>query len=374
MQTAIRLAERGLLPLPLLRFGVRRLCTQRLRDETARPGSSTEDWIEEIGRSDVAEVPEKANEQHYEVPPGFFEIALGPRLKYSSGFFPGGDETLAEGEERMLEITCERADLADGQRILELGCGWGSLTLWMAEHYPNAEIVAVSNSAPQRRFILARAAAKGLGNLTVLTADMNGFDAVEATGARFDRVVSVEMFEHMRNWPELLGRVRGWIEDDGKLFLHVFSHKRLNYPFRVRGATDWMSEYFFSGGMMPSDDLLPRMAAKGTVPFEVEDHQAVSGRHYARTAQLWRENIEAKKSAVMPVLEGAYGDNAGEWFQRWRLFFLACEELFGYRGGAEWGVSHYRLRPAHVSDPTAAGDTSAETARSREPAGVATTT
>lgn len=347
MKTALELADRGLIPLPLLRLGIRRLCSQRLRDAGSDPRSSADAWLREMDRAAVAEVPEKANEQHYEVPPALFEAALGPRLKYSSCFFPSGDEDLATGEERMLEVTTERAQLRDGQRVLELGCGWGSLTLWMAEHFPASEIVGVSNSAPQREFILSRARERGLTNVRIVTADMNGFDAPAATGVeRFDRIVSVEMFEHMRNWRELLRRARGWLADDGRVFIHIFTHRSLNYPFEVVDETDWMSEHFFSGGMMPSDDLLERLAADEGVPFSVEDHSVVSGRHYARTARLWRENLEARRAQVMPVLQRTYGPAARAWYQRWRIFFLACEELFGYRGGSEWVVSHYRLVPS----------------------------
>lgn len=347
MKTALKLADRGLIPLPLLRLGIRRLCSQRLRDEQASATSATEAWLAEMERAQVAEVPEKANEQHYEVPPALFEASLGPHLKYSSGFFPSGTEDLETGERRMLEVTTERAQLADGQKVLELGCGWGSLTLWMAARFPSSEIVGVSNSKPQAEFIMSRARERGLSNIRIITADMNQFDAPAKTGIeRFDRVVSVEMFEHMRNWRELLGRVRSWLADDGRMFIHIFTHRTLNYPFEVRDETDWMSEHFFSGGMMPADDLLERLTEDEAVPFSVEEHTVVSGRHYGRTAKLWRENLEAKRAEVMPVLMRTYGDDANAWFQRWRIFFLACEELFGYRGGAEWGVSHYRLAPS----------------------------
>lgn len=348
MNTALKLADRGLIPLPLLRYGVRKLCTQRLRDEQASATSATSAWLREMDGGPVADVPEKANEQHYEVPPAFFEAALGPHLKYSSGFFPSGDEDLETGEARMLEVTSERAQLEDGQRVLELGCGWGSLTLWMAEHYPKSTIVGVSNSSPQRRFIESRAAERGLENVEIRTADMNGFDALESSGKeelRFDRIVSVEMFEHMRDWRTLLGRARKWIKEDGRVFIHVFTHRTLNYPFDVKDATDWMSQYFFSGGMMPADDLLVKLSEEPDVAFAVEEHSVVSGRHYSRTAKLWRENIEQKKQELMPVLRRTYGADAPAWFQRWRLFFLACEELFGYESGTEWGVSHYRLTP-----------------------------
>ncbi|QDV08043.1 Cyclopropane-fatty-acyl-phospholipid synthase [Planctomycetes bacterium Poly30] len=356
MNTALKLADRGLIPLPLLRYGVRKLCAQRLRDEKARETSSTAAWLREMDRGPVADVPEKANEQHYEVPPAFFEAALGPHLKYSSGFFPSGNEDLETGEARMLEVTAERAQLQDGQRILELGCGWGSLTLWMAEHYPNSTVVAVSNSAPQRKFIESRAAERGLHNVEIRTADMNSFDplagqeAAEGQGPeRFDRIVSVEMFEHMRDWRTLFQRARTWLKDDGRIFIHVFTHRSLNYPFDVRDDTDWMSQHFFSGGMMPADDLLVRLTEEDDVALRVEEHSVVSGRHYSRTAKLWRENIEQKKEAIMPVLRRTYGADAPAWFQRWRLFFLACEELFGYEGGSEWAVSHYRLAPTPLS-------------------------
>ncbi|MFT7074803.1 MAG: cyclopropane-fatty-acyl-phospholipid synthase [Planctomycetota bacterium] len=352
-----------MIPLPLLRFGVKRLCTQRLREEQARETSSTEAWIREMDRGPVADVPEKANEQHYEVPPALFEAALGPHLKYSSGFFPSGDEDLETGEARMLEVTAERAQLENGQRVLELGCGWGSLTLWMAEHYPESTIVGVSNSSPQRKFIESRAAERGLTNIEIRTADMNAFDPLAGGAELFDRIVSVEMFEHMRDWRTLFGRARTWLKDDGRMFVHVFTHRTLNYPFDVRDDSDWMSEHFFSGGMMPADDLLVRLTEEPDVHFDVESHSQVSGRHYSRTAKLWRLNIEQKKGAVMPVLRRTYGADAPAWFQRWRLFFLACEELFGYEGGSEWGVSHYRLAPTPLSgssEPTPSARSASE--------------
>jgi len=361
MKTALKLVDKGLVPLPLLKFGVRRLLVQRLEDEAKRPTSSTDSWIREMESGPVADVPEKANEQHYEVPPGFCLKSLGPHLKYSSCYFDRGDEDLGTAEARMLELTCERAELVDGQAILEMGCGWGSLTLWMAAKYPNSTITGVSNSAPQRRFILNCARERGLTNVEVITADMNAFDALQGRpeGFRFDRIVSVEMFEHMRNWPELLTRARGWLDDAGRMFIHVFTHKSLNYPFEVRDETDWMSEHFFSGGMMPADDLLVALTERESLPFTVEQHDVVNGRHYSRTAKLWRENLENRKRAVMPVLRDTYGASAGTWFQRWRIFFLACEELFGFREGSEWAVSHYRLAPTTVdaaNSPSAHSD------------------
>ncbi len=342
MKTAIQLIERGLVPRPLVRRGIRTLLSQRLEEQEQvygpDPQQALRRFVEHMREAPVALVPELANEQHYEVPPRFFELALGQRRKYSSCYYPSATTTLDEAEEAMLDLTCERAELVDGQEVLELGCGWGSLTLWMAEHYPNSRITAISNSKPQRLSILRRAEAKGLTNLTVLTEDMNTF---EAPGT-YDRVVSVEMFEHMRNWESLLGRVRRWLRDDGRVFLHVFAHRSYAYPFEVKDESDWMSRYFFSGGMMPSHDLIDHLE----VPFEVDARWAVNGSHYARTSEHWLQNMDDRKSEVMAVLRETYGvEEAPRWFERWRVFFLACAELFAWDGGNEWIVSHQRLKP-----------------------------
>ena len=328
---AIELAERGLVPLVGLRLGVRRLLAQRLED--AGDGPTVAEFAAELRDSPIALVPEVANEQHYELPPDFFRLVLGPRLKYSGAYWPDGVTSLAQAEEAMLELTCERAGVQDGQDILELGCGWGSLTLFMAERFPAARITAVSNSAPQRRFIEARAPA----NVRVLTADMNDLRLDD----RFDRVVSVEMFEHMRNYRLLLNRVRGWMRQDARLFVHVFCHSDHAYPFETEGSDNWMGRHFFTGGIMPSFDLF-RSFDEDLV---VEEDWRVDGTHYERTARDWRELLEDRRPEVMPVLRETYGQDADRWYHRWRLFFLACEELFGYRGGTEWLVGHYRFAP-----------------------------
>ncbi|MEM7306973.1 MAG: cyclopropane-fatty-acyl-phospholipid synthase family protein [Planctomycetota bacterium] len=345
MKTAIRLVERGLVPKPLIRRAIRRLLRERqseLRDlYGADRSAGLASWVEAMRAGPVAPVPDKANEQHYEVPAGFFDLALGSRLKYSSAYYPDEHATLDEAEEAMLALTAERAQLADGQRILELGCGWGSLSLWMAERFPAARIVSVSNSGPQRERITGEACRRGLTNLEVVTCDMNAFDAADH-GAPFDRIVSVEMFEHMRNWEELLGRASRWLAADGRVFLHVFAHTRWPYPFEVRDESDWMSKYFFTGGMMPCHDLLDHL----TTPFEVEQRWEVNGSHYARTSEDWVRNLERRRAEVLPVLAATYGaENAGVWFQRWRIFFLACAELFAFDAGKEWIVSHQLLRP-----------------------------
>ncbi|MBI1388375.1 MAG: methyltransferase domain-containing protein [bacterium] len=340
MKLLLSMAERGALPDAAIRLGIRRLNEARLRSESRLgPEAAIERqraFIEAMNRSPVALVPEKANEQHYEVEPGFFELALGPRLKYSCCLYEPGTTTLAEAEERMLALTCERAQLEDGMRILELGCGWGSLTHWMAQRYPNARITAVSNSAPQRGVVERRCAEANRNGVRVITADMNEFDP----GETFDRVVSVEMFEHMRNWGVLLNRVSDWLNPGGKLFIHIFCHRELAYPFELEEGVDWMARYFFSGGMMPSENLLLHFQRD----LHLEDQWRVSGTHYARTARAWLENMDHHKEAITPLLARAYGpEHVKLWRQRWRIFFMACKELFAARGGGEWFVAHYRM-------------------------------
>jgi cyclopropane-fatty-acyl-phospholipid synthase len=296
------------------------------------------------------------------MPPAFFEMVLGPHLKYSGAYWPDGVNTLADAERAMLQLTIERADLRDGQRILELGCGWGSLTLAMARRFRHARILAVSNAHRQRSFILRRARLEGLTNVDVMTTDMNAFRAP----GTFDRAVSVEMFEHMRNWSELVRRIYDWLNPGGQLFVHVFAHARHAYPYDTDGDEDWMARHFFTGGMMPSDDLLPRVATD----FEPAGHWRIDGTHYARTAEAWYSQLMARRHEVLEVLTSEFGcaDESLRAFHRWRLFFLACAELFAYGGGSEWLVSHYRLeRPPSASRP-------ASLERSRRAAALVTAT
>ncbi len=294
-------------------------------------------FAEEMAARPIAEHVDAANGQHYELPPAFFELCLGPRLKYSCCLYPTGRESLAEAEVAALTETCAHADLADGQAILELGCGWGSLSLWMAERYPKARITAVSNSAGQRGFIEARAQALGLTNLTVLTRDMNVFE----TDQRFDRIVSVEMFEHMANWRALLTRARTWLKPDGRLFLHVFTHRTTPYRFEVSDSSDFIAQHFFTGGIMPSHDLIREYDDL----FALEQDWRWSGDHYRRTADHWLANMDAAADRVGPIMAGVYGADAALWTRRWRRFYMATAGLFGDRNGDEWGVSHYRLKP-----------------------------
>ncbi len=344
MSLTIEAAERAIVPDSAIRWGIRRLLKKRLsrlyRNAQAEGAPVAEAWLEEMRQSPLALETQAANEQHYEVPAEFYAICLGDHKKYSSCYWDEGMQDLTQAEARMLEITCERAQLANGQKILELGCGWGSLSLWMAEHYPQSEILAVSNSASQREFIEGEARRKGFENLRVLTVDMNRFQTEE----RFDRVVSVEMIEHMRNWKMLLERVGTWLKPDGRLFLHHFSHREFSYPFVDEQQDDWMARHFFSGGLMPSHDMVQRLA----VPLEVESSWAESGTHYAKTSEAWLSHLDQNREAALRILqEAGYStrQDAERQVQRWRMFFLACAELFAFREGSEWLVSHYLLRP-----------------------------
>ncbi len=337
----IDLAERGLIPDTLLRYGIRRMCAQRLREEHADDAVAAWERFrrlrDELRLSPLAIETEAANRQHYEVPARFFELCLGKRLKYSSCYYATGSESLDAAEEAMLALYAERAMLADGQRILELGCGWGSLTLCMAERFPSARITGVSNSRSQREHILAQAEQRGLSNVDIITCDVNQLELDK----RFDRVVSIEMFEHMRNYAGLLSKVSRWLKDDGRLFVHIFCHRELMYPFETEGEDNWMGRYFFTGGLMPAADTLLHFQDD----LLLEDQWRLSGRHYEHTANHWLANQDAHRDEVLQVLGATYGaDDAKRWAQRWRMFWMACAELFGYDNGNQWLVAHYRFR------------------------------
>ncbi|WP_026350035.1 cyclopropane-fatty-acyl-phospholipid synthase family protein [Bordetella sp. FB-8] len=335
------LAEKGWLPDALVRHGIRRLCRQRLRQERIGGASDTatryQDLIQELNRSPLAIHTQQANAQHYELPPEFFHLCLGARLKYSGCYYPTGGETLEEAENAMLALYAERAELQDGQRILELGCGWGSLTLWMAQHFPNARITAVSNSSSQRQFIQARSRDLGLDNIEVITCDVN---VLSLTADTYDRCVSVEMFEHMRNYTALMSRIGDWLKPQGKLFVHVFAHRSLMYPFETDGADNWLGRHFFTGGIMPAADTLLWFQQH----LRIEARWIVDGTHYQRTANDWLANQDRHRTQVLQTLASVYGSAlAPLWFQRWRIFWMACAELFGYDKGQQWLVAHYRF-------------------------------
>jgi len=337
MSLSSYLADHAMLPDSLIRLGIRRFDRMRLEAESKdHSDEKMARFIEMMRQSPIAIHTDKANDQHYEMPPRFFQMVLGKHLKYSGCYWDETTRNLDDAEAAMLALTARRAGLTDGMQVLELGCGWGSLSLWMAEHYPRSRIVAVSNSRPQGEFIRRKADIRVLKNLTVITADMNDF----ATDQTFDRVVSVEMFEHMRNWPRLLGRIATWLKQDGRLFVHIFSHQRLAYTFDME-TDGWMARHFFSGGMMPSDNLLSSLKDD----LVVEAHWRVDGTHYSKTAEAWLANLDADREAVLALFEEAYGKRtAKRWFQRWRIFFMACAELWGYNAGYEWIVSHYLMK------------------------------
>jgi len=331
-----RLLEKNLLPDWLIRIGIRRLLAQRLRDESAHYDRGA--YMADLKTRALAEQTGAANEQHYEVPTPFYQLCLGKQLKYSGCLYPTGTETLDEAEEHMLALYAERAQLADGQHILELGCGWGSLSLWLAEKYPRAKITGVSNSKTQKEYIDTQARKRGLANLRILTCDINTFDIAPA---QFDRVVSIEMFEHLKNYQRLLANIARWLKPRGLLFVHIFTHRRLSYHFVSSGPSDWMSRYFFTGGQMPAHDLLPQFQDDLKL---VADWQ-VNGTHYQRTAEHWLKNMVAHRDEILPLFMDTYGRNqATKWWAYWRVFFLSCAELWGYRGGEEWLVSHYLFR------------------------------
>ncbi|MGB5592041.1 MAG: cyclopropane-fatty-acyl-phospholipid synthase family protein [Gammaproteobacteria bacterium] len=339
---AIEWTELGsIVPDKVIRHGIRRLLRQRLSEISAHDCEAAAEiesaFVQLMNESEIAPLPHLANEQHYEVPAEFFAHVLGGHRKYSACYWPKGVNRLDEAEAQALRITCERAGLADDMDILELGCGWGSLTLWMAEQYPNSRITGVSNSNGQREYILAAAAERGLSNVSILTRDMNDF----RTERRFDRIVSLEMFEHMRNYQQLFAGINDWLRDDGQFFMHIFCHRSTPYEFVDRGPGDWMSRHFFSGGIMPSDSL----------PLHFQKHLRLvnrwrwDGRHYEKTANAWLENMDAGREQIMPILAATYGEaEATRWWMRWRIFFMACAELFGYRDGQEWWVGHYLFR------------------------------
>lgn len=350
---AIGMAERGLMPDFLLRHGIRHLLKVRLVDIHASHADIAADeqqsFLDAMDKSVIAPVPEMANQQHYEVPAAFYRFCLGPNRKYSSCYWDESTQTLEQAELLALQKSAEHADLANGQHILELGCGWGSWTLWMAANYPDSTIVAVSNSNSQREFIMNTAAARGLSNIRVLTCDMNYFNPRDfQISHQFDRVVSIEMFEHMRNYKVLYSRVAEWLKPGGKFFKHIFVHRLCPYEFKVSGPDDWMSQFFFSGGIMPSDDL----------PLHFQNELKLikrwrwDGTHYEKTANAWLENMDIHHQSMTSILSAAYGDHEVEkWRNRWRIFFMACAELFGFNDGQEWWVSHYLFEKPVTKTP-----------------------
>jgi cyclopropane-fatty-acyl-phospholipid synthase len=344
MTSAITLAEHKLLPDFIIRFGIRNLLKQRLLDECAndieQQNTRQQKLLDNLRQSPIAIETDAANAQHYEVPAAFYQLALGKHLKYSSCCWDETTENLDQAEALMLGLTTARADLQDGQQILELGCGWGSLTLWVAERLPHSKITGISNSNSQREHILQQATQRGLTNIEILTCDVNQL----SLDRQFDRVVSVEMFEHMRNYDNLLANIADWLKPDGKLFVHIFCHRYLSYPFETEGDDNWMGKYFFTGGLMPARDTLLHFQKH----VQLQQQWGLSGQHYQKTAEAWLQNMDRHHHEIHKLLTNTYGEKEARlWQQRWRLFFMSCAELFGYNNGNEWLVAHYLFAKRH---------------------------
>jgi cyclopropane-fatty-acyl-phospholipid synthase len=346
MEYAERLLERNAVPDWISRIGIRRLLAERIASESS-PTIEADmrrkmAVVEELSSSTIAVEQEKANEQHYELPTEFFLKVLGPRLKYSSSYFESPDTTLEAAENVMLRLYCQRAGLADGMCVLDLGCGWGSLTLYIAENYPKCSVTGMSNSWTQREFIEGRAREKGLSNVRVITADIATVKKLDNAPAYFDRIFSVEMFEHMTGYRSLLEKVSGWMKQESLLFVHIFCHAKYAYRFETEGASNWMGKYFFTGGVMPSDDLLHFFQSH----LHIVDRWRVDGRHYAQTSECWLQNMDRNIAEIRPILRVTYGfSEAVKWESYWRVFFMSVAELFGYNNGGEWFVAHYLFSP-----------------------------
>ncbi|MEM7019852.1 MAG: cyclopropane-fatty-acyl-phospholipid synthase family protein [Pseudomonadota bacterium] len=338
MLNGIELAERRILPDWMIRIGIRQRCGQKLQlempDHPEYQQNTYQALVQELRNSPIALASEESKEQHYEVPTAFFRYVLGNYMKYSSCYWGPDENTLEDAENKMLEMTCQRAEITNGQHVLDLGCGWGSFTLWAARHYPSSQFTAISNSATQREYILSQADKRGLTNVAVITSDINDFQMDEPV----DRVVSVEMFEHVRNYELLMARISQWLKPDGKLFVHHFCHRILMYPYVIESDDDWMGRHFFTGGMMPAGDTLLNFQQH----LKLAKRWYVNGEHYEKTLNTWLEQMDQHEDAIREIFIDTYGKSDAErWIQRWRIFFMACAELFGYAGGKEWMVGHY---------------------------------
>jgi cyclopropane-fatty-acyl-phospholipid synthase len=347
MSLLLNAVEKGIVPDVAVRYGIRKLCRERLRSLTPPNeqigAEENAKYVAMLKASPLAVHTDAANEQHYELPQEFFGMVLGKNRKYSSAYWPAGCASLDQAEEEALNATVERAQIHDGMRILELGCGWGSLTLFMAQKFPQSQILALSNSQSQREYILAEAAKRSLKNVNVITRNIVDTEDLAATHGFFHRIVSVEMFEHLRNYEALFDRLEGWLSPNGMLFVHIFTHRAFSYTFEVEGEDNWMGRYFFTGGQMPARDLLTQFQRR----LVLRKQWNWNGTHYGKTSEAWLRNMDAHKAEIIELFKKTYGpDQAGTWFNRWRVFFMSCAELFNYRHGREWGVSHYLFSKA----------------------------
>ncbi|MCO5594003.1 hypothetical protein L7F22_048022 [Adiantum nelumboides] len=340
VKVGFRAHEANMLPDFIIRQGTRSLLASRLRS-SSKPFAEAQlreflDFVKSLKKLPIAIHTEAANEQHYELPAEFYQLVLGKHLKYSCALFNPKSNTLDEAEETMLALYCERACLKDGQTVLDLGCGWGSLSLYIAKNFPNCKITSVSNSTTQKKLIEDECRKCGFLNVNVITCDINSFEA----NASFDRIFSIEMFEHMKNYEKLLYKISTWMHSDSLLFVHIFCHKTFAYHFEVSGEDDWLARYFFTGGTMPADGLLLYFQDN----VSIVDHWRVNGKHYSQTSEEWLKKMDSNAKAVKSLFEKTYGAAAGKWWVYWRTFFIAVAELFGYNDGEEWMVSHYLFK------------------------------
>ncbi|EMN02379.1 cyclopropane-fatty-acyl-phospholipid synthase [Leptospira noguchii str. 1993005606] len=338
MKLLYLLLEKDIFPDWLIRFKIRRLLAQRLKQENQGSIEANQkrliDYVNVLKQSPIAVYTKAANEQHYEVPAEFFKLVMGKYMKYSSGYWETSETSFDESERKMLEITCQRAKIQNGMSILDLGCGWGSLSLYLAENFPKSQIVGVSNSKSQKKYIDEQIKKRRLKNLKIITADMNEFKIIK----KFDRLVSVEMLEHMRNYEKLFERFSSFLKPEGLFFVHIFTHHRFAYPFEIKDDTDWMSRYFFTGGQMPSHNLFLYFQKD----FQIQNQWAINGTHYANTSETWLSRMYQNKTEIINIFMDVYGDKyALKWFVYWKVFFMACAELWKYKRGEEWIVSHY---------------------------------
>lgn len=339
----IKVLENGYMPDPITRLGIRSLVKQRLNESsknTANDPQYLKNYAQKLKQSPLAIMTDTANKQHYEVPTDFYNLSLGRHKKYSSCYWDQNTKTLEEAEQKALDLSIEHAGVVDGMRVLELGCGWGSLSLELAKRFPHSAITAVSNSKTQKAYIDHQASERGLTNLTVLTRDLGLESNYDFGAEKFDRVMSIEMMEHLRNYELFFKKVAPSIKEDGKFFIHIFTHKNAPYFFETEGEDNWMGKYFFSGGQMPARDLFDEF----NNDLIVEKKWDWNGDHYSKTLEAWLDNTDQEKTRVLSMFKKTYGEGAEViWYNRWRVFFMSCSELFKYNKGEEWGVTHYLM-------------------------------
>ncbi|KAJ4830155.1 hypothetical protein Tsubulata_042905 [Turnera subulata] len=333
--------ERNLLPDAVVRRLTRLLLASRLRSG-CKPSSELQlldllQFVHSLKEMPIAIQTETAKAQHYELPTSFFKLVLGKNMKYSCCYFPNESSSLEDAEKAMLELYCERAKLKDGHTVLDVGCGWGSLSLFIAQKYANCKITGICNSTTQKAYIEEQCRDLQLHNLEIIVADISTFE-MEAS---YDRIFSIEMFEHMKNYGQLLNKISKWMKQDTLLFVHYFCHKAFAYHFEDINEDDWITRYFFTGGTMPSANLLLYFQDD----VSIVNHWLVNGKHYSKTSEEWLKRMDKNLASIKPIMESTYGkDQSLKWTVYWRTFFIAVAELFGYNNGDEWMVAHFLFR------------------------------